>query len=242
MAALDSGVSYRHLAPADFPSELAEHLPFDGHVIRRPTRRISGSADLPKAPFEIQDVSFGHDWYAEAEGYRRISLWLFHVLFSGYDFAGLRLSHDQSQIRELWVLVERPVSLLKYDAPARVIGYDYYGRPPIRHAFFGDDRIAQDADRPLFRFGWSNDAGRFKADPCDADQIILAISTEGLAAFAALLLDFASPWSDLDEINLEPPFTGFGGTRPLSLEARFWRPGSFGFWAQSLEELNFDDG
>ena len=89
----------------------------------------------------------------------------------------------------------------------------------------------------MFRFGWSEDGARFKADPSEADQVIVAVTPDGLAAFAALLLDFAMPWSECNELNLEPPFIGFAGTRPLSLEARFWLPGSFAFHSASLDEL-----
>ena len=242
-AALRLEDAHRRLTPEDFPQDLSDLTPFDGLVISLPSRQITGSADRPKAPFEIQDVSFGHDWYAEAEGYRRIALWLFHLAFSGRDFAGLKLCHDQCRVVELWVAVERPYGrygLIKFDKSPRVLSCEYYGSGPTRHPFFGEDRIQRDTDRPLFRFGWSDDAARFRAEPIEADQIIVSMSPEGLAAFASLLLDFAMPWSTLVEMNLEPPFVGFAGTRPLSLGARFWLPGSVAFHSDGLDTLKLD--
>ena len=34
--------------------------------------------------------------------------------------------------------------------------------------------------------------------------------------------------------------SGFGSARPYSIRARFWRPGTVAFYADSLETMNFD--
>ena len=231
----------RVLTLADFPSQFTDRVPFDGLVIYRPTRRWIGDANFLSTPFEIQDLSLGHDWYAEAEGYRRIGLWMFHLLFSGKQFGGLELRHEQSRITNLWVSVEqkRPDDgFLKFDTVPQPVSYKYYPAECVRHPFAKHDRPhLNECDLPMFRFGWSDQTLRYQGNPDTADEIILSLTAHGLAEFATLLLDFALPGSELNEINIEPPFVGIAGTRPLSLEARLWLPGSFGFYCNSLSEL-----
>ncbi|MBY6203053.1 hypothetical protein KUV65_16900 [Maritalea mobilis] len=232
------------LTPERFPSGLAEQSPFDGLVLHRPTRRLVSWAGEPDMPFEIIDQSLGHDWFALPEGYRRVALWMLHLLFSGRDWAGLRLTHGNAQIDMLWVLIERPVPrkpFLDLAAPAAYAACTYIPQEVARHPFAdgamsGGERVAPE-DRPMFRFGWSDEAARGRADLSEADQVILSLSPEGLVALAELLLDFARADNRQDEITLEPPNLGFAGTRPLSLEARFWLPGSFAFQAEALDGL-----
>ena len=241
LAKLQLGDGGRVLQASDFPEQLAERAAFNDLVINRPMKRWIGGNDTYQEPFEILDLSLGHDWYAEAEGYRKIGLWMFHLLFSSRRYAGLELVHPQTKISTLWVAVEPMLyeySLLRFDtSQPRATSYEYYPSQPVRHPFADTNRIYNEADRPMFRFGWSDQTLRYQGNPHNADQIILSMTPVGLAELAGLLLDFSHPGSPLDEINLEPPFVGFAGTRPLSLEARFWLPGSLGFYCDRLDQL-----
>ena len=244
LAGLKLGEGKRVLQASDFPAQIAERSMFDGLVIDRPMSRWVGDADPPTELFEILDRAHGHDWYAEAEGYRRIGLWLFHLLFSGRRFAGLDLCHTQTKARTLWVVLEPMLpehGFLTFDAQPRAVSYTYHPAQPVRHPFADFYRIHNETDRPMFRFGWTDPTQRYQGDPHQADQIILSLTHAGLVEFACLLLDFALPESTLNEINLETPFIGYAGTRPLSLEARFWLPGSFGFYCDSLDQLTLPE-
>src|SRR5690606_19256887 len=118
-----------------------------------------------------------------------------HLLFSGRRFAGLELDHPQTKISTLWVAVEPMLDdqgFLRFDTnQPRATSYAYYPSLPVRHPFADTNRIHHEADRPMFRFGWSDQTLRYQGNPHNADQIILSISPVGLAELAGLLLDFS---------------------------------------------------
>ncbi len=241
VAGLEAHAGQFRFTPEHFEATCAEVLEVAGLVIRKPTKRILGYAGLPKLPFEVQDMTFGHDWYAERETYRRIGLWMLDVLFSGRDYAGLSLIHPKSQIAEFYVFVEREVVrpvLLRDAGPTRYVSFDYIPMELPRHPLSDPSEGGVEL-RPMFRFGWRDTGARFRGDPETADQVILSFTPEGLCAMAQILLDFAMPWGTRDEINFEPPVVGFGGAQPLSLEARFWLPGSIAFHTETLGQMEF---
>jgi len=223
--------------PAMFPDDLPETTPISDFVIRRPWRILSGQAGH-KWPFELIQEYFGFDGFAEAETYRRLGLWLMHLVFSGRDFAGLALTHPDSNVSEFWVGVEHNDTMqgwLRTERP-RVLSYEFWPQTPARHAFL-DER--SDEVRPLFGFGYTDPQRRAAPDPALADQVIMQVTPEGLAEMAALLMSFGMPWSEQDEVNLEPPHVGFGSARPHSIKARFWLPATIAFYADSLEGMDF---
>lgn len=224
--------------PEMFPDKLAETTQVSNFVIRRPWRILSGQAG-PNWPFELIQDYFGFDGFAEAATYRCLGLWLMHLVFSGRDFAGLALTHPDSNVSEFWVGVEhkdRMHGWLRTERP-RVLSYEFWPETPARHAFL-DERA--DELRPLFGFGYTDSQRRIAPDPACADQVIMQASPDGVAEMAALLMSFGMPWSEEDEVNLEPPHVGFGSTRPHSIKARFWLPRTIAFYADSLEDMNFD--
>ena len=235
---------------ASFPGALPERQAFGGLVIDRGLMRTMGwVGDDAELPFEILDQVASTDWYAEPEGWRRLGLWLMHLVLSGRDWAGLDLTHPESRIAEVFVALERPApedGLVEWEAPLRVGRVTHMPRPVARHALadapMGDPlRIAQVEDRPMIRHGWRDRDARHRGRAVEADQIILSMSLGGAVALAELWLDFAAPGEVQDEIDLESPLAGFGGTRPGSIEARFWKPGSFAFHCDRLDDLRLPD-
>ena len=89
----------------------------------------------------------------------------------------------------------------------------------------------------MFRFGWADNPGMGSQPVEAADQVILEVSPEGLAAMAGLFFDMADPELGRVEVNMEMPLLGCEGTRPLSLQARFWLPGSDYFPYDRLDDL-----
>ena len=242
--ALDDDI---RLSPDSFASDLDERLPLGGLVLHGPGRRFMSNADLPNLPFEILHMALSHDWYAERETYRRVGLWLLHILFSGRSYAGLSLTHPKSCLKSLWVYLEREEgarsAFLHADRQITYRHYDHFRLPVVRHPFAdgaSNERYrVTEPNRPAFNFGWSDPAKRYEGNADTADEMILSLTPEGLCAMASLLMDFAAPTNDVVEVNIETPFVGFAATQPLSAEARFWLPGSFGFYADTLDDMSF---
>ncbi|MBF9045336.1 hypothetical protein HKCCE4037_18510 [Rhodobacterales bacterium HKCCE4037] len=229
--------------PEVFPGALDELTSVGGLVLRGPGRRFVSNADTPNLPFEMVDIALAHDWFAERETYRRVGLWLLHLLFCGRSFAGLRLTHPESRLGTLWVHLEREDArrggLLRAERRVDYLRYDHFRMPVVRHPFALPGERVADADRPMFRFGWSDAGARCAGDYGAADEMILSLTPDGLCAMASLLMDFAADDNAVDEMNLETPVLGFAATQPLSVEARFWLPGSFGFYAETLAQMDF---
>lgn len=85
----------------------------------------------------------------------------------------------------------------------------------------------------MFGVGYSDPQRQFSPDPACADQRIMHATLERIAEVAALLIGFGMPWLKEDEVNLGPPYLGFGS-------ARFWLPGTVAFGAHTLFEMCFD--
>ena len=232
------------LIAADFPEILADHTPFDGLVIDTSFMRIVGWAGESDLPFEITDYSLGFEGFAQPEGFRRIGLWLMHVLLSGREWAGLELTHPTSRAQHFYARIERPQPRdgnLKQAAPLSFSEYEYWPREVWRHPFADPSMTpvhrVDEPDRPFFAFGWSHDEYPQQFDPAKADQIIFEATPEGIAAMACLLMDMAHPTLGREEVNIEPPIIGFAGTRHRSLEARFWLPDTLAFNCDTLDQL-----
>ena len=221
---------------ADFPATLADHTIFDGFMLDLSFKRSLGWAAEGNMPFEIVDHSLGFDAAADPEGYRRIGLWLLHLLLSDREWAGLTLTHPASHAQVFYARIVRPVLRdfkLVQTAPITFASYEYWPQEVWRHPFADRDMApvhrVDPLDRPFFGFGWSQDADRMHHDPAKADQLILEATPEGIAALACVLMDMAHPTLGREEINMEPPLIGFAGTQPRSLEARFWLPDAICF-------------
>ncbi|MEX3017738.1 hypothetical protein [Gymnodinialimonas hymeniacidonis] len=232
------------LTPADMPGDLAEVTPFDGLVIDTSFMRTIGWGGEGEFPFEIVDQSPGFEAFAMPDGFRRVGLWLLHLLFSGREWAGLELTHRTSRAQHLYARVIHPIVHvgLMTDGPPKVTAYEHWTQEVWRHPFADlhlthVERLRSEEDRPRFAFGWSRDMLAHQFDTRHADQIILEATPEGIAAMAAVLMDMAHPEYGREEIDFEPPYLGFAATQPRSIEARFWLPGSIAFFCDTLEEL-----
>lgn len=233
------------IAASDLPTPLAEITAFRDIIIDTDFRRFIGSAGQGEdRPYEMMDRTTGFMAYIEAEPLRRLGLWLLHLLFSDREWAGLELTHPTSRARWLYVQVERPhppQGFLRGEGGIRYTSYEHWSRPVHRHPFTdlpmsGVDRVAPH-DRPHFSLGWSKPDMNWTLPVRDADQIIWDLTPDGLCALASLFFDMSHPTLGLNEVSMEPPFVGFAATQPRSIEARFWMPGSIGFYADTLDGI-----
>lgn len=230
--------------PADFPDALADHTPFNGLVIDTSYMRSIGWVGEGDLPFEIVDRSPGFEGMALPEGFRRVGLWLMHLLLSGREWAGLTLTHPTSRAQHFYARIQRPIPRvygLQTDGPQRYSAYEYAPQEVWRHPFASADMApvhrVDEEDRPFFGFGWSRDALLEQFDISKADQIIFEATPEGIAAMACVLIDMAHPTLGREEVNMEPPIVGFAATQHRSLEARFWLPNTMAFHCDTLDGL-----
>lgn len=233
------------ITAADFPDELPEVMAFREIIIDTDFRRFIGSAGPgPDRPYEIMDRTQGFMAYIEPDALRRLGLWMLHLLFSGRDWAGLKLTHPESRAKWLYVQFERPRpprGFLYGEGEITYNAYEYWSRPVYRHAFAvpsmsGGGRV-DEVDRPFFALGWSKADYNWTLPIRDADQIIWDLTPDGLCALSGLFFDMAHPTLGLDEVSMEPPYVGIAATQPRSIEARFWLPGSLGFYADTLDGI-----
>ena len=230
------------LMPDMFGATLASVSDTAGMVLRPANGRILSLVEAENdIPFEAVDHGAMVECLAERDGYRGFGLWLFALLFSGRDWAGLHLTRPETALTHFYVRVLHAEPRDPFLRMTRPVAEEYrYGPAPVvRHPFadppMGDPMRVAVEDRPMIRFGWSDDAARHRGRAEEADQLLLHLTPEGLCALAALMLDFAMPWSAANEIDLEAPFTGFAATQPLSVDLRFWLPGSVGFPQDGLD-------
>ena len=233
------------IAATAFADPLPAVQPFREMILDTAFRRFIGAPGPGEdRPFELLDQTQGFELYIEAEPLRRLGLWLLHLLFSGRDWAGLDLSHPVSRAKWLYVeIIETgPAdSFLSVAEPPRFTSYEHWPQEVRRHAFAeaamaGAVRVAPE-DRPRFAFGWSDPDWNAAWSPRTADQIIWQLTPRGLCALASLFFDMGHPILGLTEVDMEPPIVGFAATHPRSIEARFWLPGSMGFYADSLDGI-----
>ncbi|MCE8025633.1 hypothetical protein [Billgrantia aerodenitrificans] len=231
--------SYR-FEPSQFSASLANQVDFDGLLLdpfRQRSLGFAGAAgEDDESPFEILLNYPSVEWYGLPESWQKMGLWLLHLLFSGREWAGLNLTHPRNSLKQLYVICDRMVHhrhyFLKTEAPPRYISFKYSPKEVDRHPLSHDSRALEEIDFPGFYFGWSDQEARHRRRRAEADQLIVATTPEGLCELASLLLDFGREDQSQGEINLKAPVLAHG-----SVEARFWRPGSFAFPEESLDHV-----
>jgi len=183
------------------------------------------------------------DFYGYKSSYEILGLYLFQLLFSKEHYIHLKLTRRQSQIQDLFLHIDRTVvkDIFQKTAPLESVQYDYFReiveKFPLSGNGFSERRLDVE-DCPIFLFGWNDNQKSYAEDRIQyADQLILKINLDGLCALATLFLDMGALENEQDEVCLEHPSLGFGGTGSNSLEARFWLPNSFGFYCDSLDDL-----
>lgn len=229
------------LLRTDF-GEPAPVVTFPDLLVAKRKRNIGFTGD-EALPFEITHQVDAVDFYGYKSSYEALGLYLFQLLFSGKNYIHLKLTREQSKITNVFLYIDRTLakdSFLKTEALA-IRSYGYYREQlekfPLSGPGFSDRTLAPE-DCPVFLFGWSDAQKRYLEDHVQyADQLIIGLTVDGLCALATILLDMAAEENDRDEVCLEHPDLGFGGTGKNSLEARFWLPHSFGFYGDSLDDL-----
>ncbi len=224
-------------------ADLAPMQDLDGLVLRSDGAQTVSRTGAPDFPFEAFDRTQTVAFFAGRDAYRELGVWLLATLLAGRDWGGLRLSHAGTALTHLYVQIvrDRPRDPFLRMTRSVVEEWLYFPQSVGRHPFadppLGDNGRLDPEDRPMARLGWSDGYVRYKARPEEADQLLLEVTPEGACALASLLLDFAMPWGEAPEFDLEAPVTGFAGMKPLSLALSFWLPGSLLFPADDLSTL-----
>lgn len=223
---------------------LQQEVVFNDLIICKRNRHIGYAGEDENLPFEIMHQINGVDFYGYKSSYEALGLYLFQLLFSQESYIHLKITRQQSKIQDLFLHIERNIeqdSFLKSETTIHR-QYNYYRASvekfPFSRAVFSN-RILKEDDVPVFLLSCSDYHNNYLQDRIKyTDQLILNVTTNGLCALATLFLDIAATENNQEEICLEHPSLGFGGTGNNSIEARFWLPNSFGFYCDSLDDLN----
>lgn len=227
---------------ADFEG-FQQVVTFEDLVITKRNRHIGFVDGDEKLPFEIMHQIGGVDFYGYKSTYESLGLYLFQLLFSNKEYIHLKLPRAQSEIQNVFLYIQRFVSNDFYlkSAPIVYTGYDYFReyieKFPLSGRGFSERSVKEDAC-PTFLLACSDYQKNYDAERVKhADQLIISVTIDGLCALATVFLDMAAEENERDEVCLEHPTLGFGGTGANSLEARFWLPNSLGFYCDSLNDL-----
>jgi hypothetical protein len=179
---------------------------------------------------------------AEFCGYRESFLqWgidLVAMVLHQADVLEIQLTHPKSGIKNLFVYKEQPNPIeyfgLKFNHSLTMDSFLFYPRSLERHPFTN----LLDSHRPGIYYAWENQQDRYK-QCAPADYVVISANTEGLLTLAELFLNFGRMENETDEINLETALHGgIPGASLGSIESRFWLPGSFLFYNDSLDTFN----
>ena len=216
---------------------------FPDLVIAKRNRNMGYAGTAENVPFEMLHHIGALDMYGYKSSYEALGLHLFRLLFSQERYIHLKITRQQSEIQHVFLDIDRTV-VKDYGLKAQPLVLESYGyfrevieKFPLSGLGFSHRRLDL-GDAPIFVFGWTDYHKSYTEDRVkQADQIILNVTIDGLCALATVFLDMAAAENDRDEICLEHPTLGFGGTGNNSLEARFWLPKSLGFYCQNLDDL-----
>ena len=221
--------------------DISEKIELNDILFRKRCRFI-GFAPPEDLPFEICDRVESFDLYAYKKGYTTLGIILLELLFSHQSYIEINISNNQSEIRQLFVYVDRNNNsvlfpFLKVEQKETFKSFEYFPKKIDRYPFadiFDNNSISS------FHFSCSNYQDIHTKDRIEkADQLILSTSISGLVLIAELFLNIGRIGNKQDEICLENPLYGFGGVSQTSIEARFWLPNSFGFYTEKIEDLKF---
>ena len=227
----------------DFKNDIT----IDSLLIRKSTR-FSSAAYAFDLPFELCNAIEGLDFFAYKSTYQRLGVLLCQFLFSDRNYFTLQLPHSTSEIKTLFVFVERQESsdfFLETEQTETYKSYEYwpsevdkfeFSKPPF------SDRIVTNKSLPKFNYAWSNEQDSYSSQRISkADQLVLRLNISGLCELGSLWIDLGRDKNKIDKVCLENPHLGFGGVAPTSLEACFWLPGSIAFYNDDLDELYFPE-
>lgn len=214
-------------------------------ILRKSTRHISYDTN-EKTPFEIEIKTDAVEWFSYKSVYLNFGVLLFDLLFSDAAYAEIKLNHKQSQIKTLFLYLDRQDDLiqnnvfLEIEQKQTYKSYEYISDVVQKFPFSSFDKVGVSEESvPSFYLGWSqfNSENNTK----NANQLIIRLTIESLCKLAALFLNIGRNENTQDEICLEHPTTGFGGVGYNSIESKFWLPDSLGFYSENLDDLSFHD-
>ncbi len=231
------------IRPGMSSTDITEPIAIDDMLIKKRNRSISYC--LPDdPPFEVMDSICGFDIYGYRDGYIRLGLLMFELLFSAQHYIEIQITQSKSDCQQLYIHLDRNnqpslAPYLRLKTHESFESYEYHIRTLERYPYLATHE--EDDALPTFRYSYSGGDAYGIDFMKKADQIIVTTTVSGLVHMAALLLDIGNEHNEQGEIVLENPLYGVGGVSQLSLEVRFWLPGSFGFYTNSLEDLKFED-
>ncbi len=222
--------------------DITKPIPLHNILFRKGKRGIVDANTSGELPFEICHNLEQPDCYAYKETYTALGIILLELLFSNNHYAQCTIPHKNSEIQQLFFYLDREthnIRGLHKESLERYGAYCY--SPNILEKYPVRAEIDSEEQLSTFLYGWSESiAGQYGDAPVmKADQLIVSLTVESLIWLAQLFLDIGNTYNTQTEICLENPLYGVGGVSATSIEIRFWLPGSFAFYTDNINDLQF---
>lgn len=214
-------------------------------IIRKHSRTM-GYAGGENLPFESFDRINAVDFYAYKTTYTTLGVLLFDLLFQNEtNWIEIQLPQANSEIKQFYIYLDRenthPTHELQILQKETYSHFRYFSQEVDKYPLTSFTKRGFIANAlPHFGLGCSNHHDSFSKDWLEkANQVALTLTVTSLIQMAELFLDIGRNENNQTEICLENPLFGCGGVNQRSIEARFWLPNSFGFYAENIEDLKF---
>ena len=216
-------------------------------LFRKKNRSISYTT-LEDLPFEMNYTINAFDCFAYKETYTLLGVLFLELLFSSQSFLELKIQHQKSEFKQLFIYIDREDGelfrdFLEIENKETYKSFEYYSQKVDKFAlsqFPQNTRTVSKDNLATFLFGCSDRKYNYSKEFVEkSDQLIISTKITGLIQLSELLLDIGRLKNPLNEICLENPIYGFGGVSNQSVDVTFWLPNSFAFYTEKIEDLQF---
>ncbi len=211
--------------------DISKEIELENILIRKGFRGIGGFDK--ELPFEVE-YKLGHPHVsAHKQIYATLGLLMFELLFSKQDYICCNLTHENAEIKQLFLYLDRDVEISAFLKVKEVMQYEYFEYFPIEI----EGRYPNWSEEEELEFNYAcskiedKNSQRFVEK---ADQLVIEMTVRGLLNLAELFLNISRIENKQTEICLENPLYGVGGVNKRSMEVSFWLPDGIGFFGEDL--------
>ncbi len=231
----ESSMNQKHIIKKGVSGiDISKKIELKELIIKKERRGIGGCDDLP---FDVS-YTINHPYvYAYKQGYIKLGLLMFELLFSSQPYIECTITHKDSEIKQLFFALSREeygVPFLQVKEPIQYKHFMYYpSEIGGRYGFnWSEDEIE-------LNYSCSRAEDRLSENFVEkADQLVVETTVQGLLNLAELFFNIGRKENQQTEICLENPlYGGVGGVNKRSMEISFWLPGSLAFYGDNIDLL-----
>jgi hypothetical protein len=222
--------------------DITKPLVLDNILFRKSKRSINYGTTPSGLPFEINIVHTALNCYAYKHSFATLGVLLIELVCSNQAYIEINITHPQSEIKQLFFYLEKEneSTILRREHAETFDAFDYTVQEVHKFPFSNfrsNPRTIDEDQMPSFFLSCSDRKYLDTEEQTQkSDQLITSLTVKSITQLAALFLDIGNAQNEDDEVCLENPLYGFGGTGKQSIEMRFTLPGSF-LWFEK-EDIN----